>query len=275
VAFSLVSLGHVNAKVKGQPSEVAALQLPMIQQNQAEVDYPLMREMHEASSLDTGKEVAAWRGQAPSRKPLPVKGKLIALPPVADAELRADSTEEVILRRGSTRHFAQAPITNGELSVLLDRATRGIPADFLEPAGSRLNDLYVIVNDVETVPQGAYFYHRDQHALEQLRQGNFRKMAGYLGLEQELPATASACVFFLADLNLILERLGNRGYRATQLEAGIIGGKLYLGAYAQGLGATGLTFYDDDVVRFFSPHARGKSAIFLVALGVSAKSTVR
>lgn len=269
VGFSLVSLGHVNAKAKGQTSEVAALQLPMIQQNQGEVDYPLMREMHDASSLDTGKEVAAWRGRAPSGKPLPVKGKLIALPRVADAELRADSTEEVILRRGSTRHFAPAPITMGELSVLLDRATRGIPADFIESAGSRLNDLYVIVNDVETVPQGAYFYHRDQHALEQLRQGNFRKMAGYLGLEQELPATASACVFFLADLNLILERLGNRGYRAAQLEAGIIGGKLYLGAYAQGLGATGLTFYDDDVVRFFSPHAEGKIATFLVALGKS------
>ena len=55
------------------------------------------------------------------------------------------------------------------------------------------------------------------------------------------------------------------------LEAGILGGKLYLAAYAQHLGATGLTFYDDDVIRFFSPHAEGKSAIFLVAVGDSAK----
>jgi SagB-type dehydrogenase family enzyme len=194
---------------------------------------------------------------------------LILLPKVPDAGVARDSIEEVILRRGSTRHFAQAPITSAQLSVLLDRATRGIAADFLEPAGARLNDLYLIVNDVEDVPAGAYFYRRDQHALEHLRQGNFRKMAGYLGLEQELPATASVCVFFLADLNWILQRFGNRGYRATQLEAGIIGGKLYLAAYAQRLGATGLTFYDDDVVRFFSPHAEGKSAIFLVAVGKS------
>ena len=41
--------------------------------------------------------------------------------------------------------------------------------------------------------------------------------------------------------------------------------------YAQRLGATGLTFYDDDVTRFFSPHAKGKSAIFLIAVGKSAK----
>jgi hypothetical protein len=57
----------------------------------------------------------------------------------------------------------------------------------------------------------------------------------------------------------------------VQLEAGILGGKLYLGAYAQRLGATSLTFYDDDVIHFFPPHAEGKSAIFLVAVGNSAK----
>jgi len=46
---------------------------------------------------------------------------------------------------------------------------------------------------------------------------------------------------------------------------------MYLAAYAQRLGATGLTFFDDDVTDFFSPHAKGKSAIFLVALGKAQK----
>lgn len=74
-------------------------------------------------------------------------------------------------------------------------------------------------------------------------------------------------IFFLADLKLILEGYWNRGYRAVQLEAGGIGGRMYLAAYAQALGASGLTFFDDDVINFFSPHAIGKSAIFLVAIG--------
>jgi nitroreductase len=86
-----------------------------------------------------------------------------------------------------------------------------------------------------------------------------------------LAADASAVVFFLSDLNRVLERFGNRGYRGAQLEAGIAGGKLYLSAYSLGIGATGLTFYDDDVVKFFSPHAEGKDAIFVVALGKAAK----
>jgi nitroreductase len=75
----------------------------------------------------------------------------------------------------------------------------------------------------------------------------------------------------LADLNRALERLGNRGYRAAQLEASIMGGKLYLAAYAQGLGASGLTFFDDDVTEYFSPQAAAKSVMFLIALGKSLK----
>jgi hypothetical protein len=61
--------------------------------------------------------------------------------------------------------------------------------------------------------------------------------------------------------------LGERGYRAAQLAAAVGGGRVYLAAYALGLGATGLTFYDDAVTAFFSPHAAGKAVMFLVAVG--------
>jgi nitroreductase len=72
-----------------------------------------------------------------------------------------------------------------------------------------------------------------------------------------------------------MAQLGNRGYRAAQLEGGIIGGRVYLGAYALGLGATGLTFFDDDVTRFFSPHATGKSVMFLNAVGRPSRRAAR
>ena len=88
---------------------------------------------------------------------------------------------------------------------------------------------------------------------------------------QALAADASVNVFFLTDLGLVLDRLGNRGYRAAQLEASITAGRFYLGAYALRLGATGLTFYDDAVIEFFSPHAQDKSVMFLVALGKRAR----
>jgi nitroreductase len=76
-------------------------------------------------------------------------------------------------------------------------------------------------------------------------------------------------VFFLGDLERALARGGNRGYRVANLEAGLMGGRLYLAAYALGLGATGLTFYDHAVADFFSPHSAGRAALFVTALGRS------
>jgi len=180
---------------------------------------------------------------------------------------------DVILKRGSTRRFARSEsLTFDEFSTLLERSLSGIHADFLSPFGMHLNSVYLIVNDVSGLEPGAYAL---REPLQLLKSGDFRGQAGYLGLEQDLPADASFTVFLMADLDRVLERFGNRGYRAVQLESGIIGGRMYLAAYAQGFGATGLTFYDDDVANFFSPDARGKSAIFHLAFGRSASRRMR
>ena len=272
VAFSLVALGHAADLPPQAPAEMLPLRLETVPLSQREVDYPLMREMHAASSLDSKEEAQEWRGRTPVSDFPPPAGPIISLKPLSDAEMPRDPIEQVIQRRGSTRKFARSPITLAQLSTMLDRATRGVPADFCDPPGAQLNDLYLIVHAVEGLSPGAYVYHRSRGALECLKQGDFRAEAGYLGLQQELPADGAVDIFFLADLRPILQRFGNRGYRAVQLEAGILGGKLYLAAYAQRLGASGLTFFDDDVTRFFSPHAEGKSAIFLVAVGHSAKN---
>lgn len=268
VAFSLVTIGHTESAAAAPA--ISPLSLPTVPYSAKEVDYPAMRKMHEASSFDSATEVKAWRGKTPCSEMPPAKGTTTALLPLNDSRLPADTVEQVISRRGSTRQFSRDPITFAQFSTMLDRASRGIPADFLDPYGSHLNDLYLIVNNVVGLAAGAYVYHWDEKFLELLKRGDFRDKARYLGLEQQIPADAAVDVFFLADLKKILERYGNRGYRAVQLEAGILGGKLYLAAYAQKLGCTGLTFYDDDVVSFFSPHARGKSAVFLIALGRSA-----
>jgi SagB-type dehydrogenase family enzyme len=237
-----------------------------------EIEYPPIQRMHCFSSLKSKEEVIGWKkGIYPgsfSNEPSDSKENLIRLSGVPDSRLPQDTVQEVILRRTSTRRFSQKPVALEVLSTILYRSTRGILSDFLEPLGVSLNDIYLIVNAVEGLPSGAFFFHRERNCLELLKSGLFRRESGYLTLEQRLGRDAAVVVFFLSDLSCVLERLGNRGYRAVQLESGILGGKLYLGAHAFNIGATGLTFYDDDITEFFSPHAKGKSAIFVVALGV-------
>ena len=277
-ALTLLALGNAPLQANEISPTVEPMSFETAPLSKTEVDYPAIRAMHEASSLADEAEVVDWRSQAlenpstltGSPTPPTSKERVIPLQPPSDGTSQ-DSLEAVIQRRGSARQFSRESISLRQLSTMLDRATRGVPTDFVRPEQVPLNDLYLIVHAVEDVAPGAYVFHQDSRALELLKEGDFRRQAGYLGLGQEIPADCSVDVFFLTDLDRVLQRWGNRGYRAAQLEASIMGGKLYLAAYAQGLGASGLTFFDDDVTEFFSPHAAGKSVMFLLALGKSAK----
>ncbi|MEK6304051.1 MAG: SagB/ThcOx family dehydrogenase [Acidobacteriota bacterium] len=278
--LSLLALGHTEA---GSPaarpaSELAELNLEVIPPSPSPVDYPSMREMQEASSLVDENEVRLWRESggpeaASNRAASIAEPRLTPLLMPSDDQLPEASLEAVIERRGSTRRFARKQISFAHLSIILDRATRDIPFDCVDQT-AHLNELYMIVNRVEGLEPGAYFYRRDERALEQLKPGDFSEKASYLVLEQELGGDASVTIFFMADLESVLARLGNRGYRTAQLEAGIIGGKIYVAAYSLGRGATGLTFFDDDVTEFFSPHAEGKSCMLVVSVGVPGKRLI-
>jgi SagB-type dehydrogenase family enzyme len=272
--LSMIALGSGSAPALSAPA-VQEIRFETEPLSRSEVDYPAMRAMHEASSLESKDDVISWRndGGAAAREERGASagGRIIPLQSSDAQDLPQNSIEQVILRRGSTREFARALITFAELSTMLDRATRGVDGDLLALEEASLNELYLIVHAVTGLPAGAYVYRRREHALELLKEGDFRERAGELGLGQEIPADCSANIYFLADLDYALKRFGNRGYRAAQLEAAIMGGKIYLAAYAQRLGASGLTFFDDDVTEFFSPDAAGKSVMFLVAVGKSAK----
>jgi len=263
VTLGLVALGRGGAAAQPAPS-FGPLGLATLPLSAREVDYPAIRKAHAASSLSTAKKVAAWRGALPARPALPAGGTVVPLAPQTQAT--PESIEAVILRRGSTRTFGHQPMSFDVLSTILHVATRGILGDFVTPEAS-LADLYLIVHAVDGLEPGTYVFQRAAGTLERLRAGSFRREAGFLGLGQALPADAAADVFWLADLAPILERFGNRGYRAAQLAAAIEGGKTYLAAFALGIGATGLTFFDDEVTAFFSPHAAGKSVMFLMAFG--------
>jgi SagB-type dehydrogenase family enzyme len=266
-ALTLVPLGW-SLRPPPPPVEVPELHLETEPLSREEVEYPEIAAAHLASSLASAAEAATWRGAGRAGEEPAPAGLLTPLSPRPGAGASGESLDRVIRRRGSTRAFdRRRALTFEQLSTVLERATRGVPADWLEPPGATLLDLYLIVNAVEGLTPGAYHYRREARSLELLEEGDFRDVAGRLGLGQQLPADAAVSIYSLADLPAILGRFGNRGYRAAQLEGGITGGRIYLAAYAQRFGATGLTFFDDEVTEFFSPHAAGKSVMFLVALG--------
>ena len=261
-SLELVGLGSRGA-VADDPGPLPAIAPATLPLSSSEVDYPLLREMVHASMLGTPDAVRRWR-QCTFWSARGPRDAITALPKPRPSAGR--SLSDTIQRRGSTRQFSHASISALDLATTLWAATRPIPADV--PPG--LVELFLIVNAVDDVAPGAYVYRPVEHALELVHAGAFRDRASYLTLEQALGGDAAATIFFLAPLEAIREARGDRGYRAINLEAGLAGGRAYLAAYAQGFGASGLTFYDRLVIDFFAPASAGMDAIFVTAVGQSA-----
>jgi SagB-type dehydrogenase family enzyme len=278
----LAPLGQpVDLRSLTETDQVPPLSLELEISSREEIDYPEITRLHTTSALTTPEEVVAWRGVcagatasaqgAALPRPAPSSAPRYPLRPLESALAAQNTLGDVIRQRGSTRRFAREAMSFSQLSALLAHTTTGVPADFLGPGGPSLLDIYLIVNAVTDLPSGSYIFVPQEQALHLLSAGAYREEAGHLCFEQALGADASVVVFFMADLESVLQGFGNRGYRTVQLEAGILGGKMYLCAGALGLGASGLTFYDDDVTAFFAPHAADKSTIFVVALGQTAR----
>src|SRR5574340_47557 len=231
-----------------------------------EIEYPEINAMHEASCLTSEADVLAWRHPVTRESKEPTK--MISL---ATCIKSVEPLEKTILKRGSTRKFSLESRTFEELFTILSKTTSGIDSDFISQ--DLISDIYIIANAVDSLESGSYYYIKEKNSLEQLRKGSFRNASGNLGLDQDLPYDASVTIFLMVDLDKMLKQFGNRGYRIAQLDAAITGGKMYLASYALGLGATGLTFYDDIVTNFFSPHAENKETMFLIAIGKKEKPT--
>jgi SagB-type dehydrogenase family enzyme len=258
--IALVALGRTDEPAASS-SAVEPLTLETVPLSSTEVAYPDLVRMHRESRLVTVEEVAGVVGAKLDSTPPPSSASALHLETITSEE--SAGLGETILRRGSSRAFAQQAITAEELATIMAASSEHPQADF-----PPLTDTYLIVNAATGMEPGAYYYDRQARAFELLKAGNFRGEAGYLCLEQPLGMDCSALVVYVANLELALRAFGNRGYGDAHLEAGILGGRAYLAAYSLGRGATGLTFYDDDTTKFFEPHAAGKSPLLMVALGI-------
>ena len=224
-----------------------------------ETTYRAIVQTHASTCLTSSAEVLAWRR---AETDLALSATPGASEPTGRSDagaIRSDALGSTILNRGSTRRFEREAISYDQFAAIVDASTRPVPADFGSRGPGSLLEAYVIANSVEGLEAGAYFFFPTERKLELLKQGDFRDEAGHLCFEQALGADCSAVIYFLASLDQVLGWYGNRGYRAAQLEAGVRIGNVYLCAHSMGLGATGMTFYDDEVVEFFSPHAAGKA----------------
>ncbi len=237
-----------------------------------ETIYPDIWKIHESSYLNSSIEITNWtsmknKGNLNSYNKKKIYHDVVNI-------ISEYNIGDLILQRGSTRRFSKKPITIRQLQNILYLASINIPFDFITDEQS-LIDIYFIANSVSNLQSGKYYYNKLENKIEELEKGDSRDVAGHLCLDQKLFSDASVVFFLLTNMDTLLKYLGNRGYRAVQLEGGICAGKIYLATYSQGLGASGSTFYDDEVIESFLPHSNQKSTIISIGVGIPAYTAKR
>jgi hypothetical protein len=254
-SVAVVAVGE-DAAPPPHPARIDPIDPPTLPLSPMEVRYPEIEEAHRASRLSID-EVATWRSGA---------GQVVhdVPPPMTTAPI-----DEVIERRRSTRRFGPGTIARSELDTLLAAATAPIPGDSFWPSPVTP---YLLINGVDDVEPGAYA--ADGPDLRPIHLGDPRQLAGALALGQDLASDAAVDIYFMADLDEAMGRLGERGYRVAQMAGGIQGARAELAATASGLGATGLTFFDDEVTRVFEPAAAGRQVMYLAAVGRRARHAI-
>ncbi len=263
----LVALGRSDGAPPPVPP-TAPLGLATRPISEREIDFPEIGAIHAASSLASGAAARAWRSGAFRPEPPAPSGPLIPLAPLDPSARPDDSIEAVISRRRSNRHYqAETTLSFAALSTVLISALGETAMDCLIPGAPSLYTPYLIVNNVEGLPPGAYVVHRDAMALELLQPDDSRRAGSRLACGQEYADAAHVNAYALTELEPVLAHFGNRGYRLAQLEAALFGARVQLAAHALGLGAVGSTSFDDDVTDYFSPHAAGKSFMFVAVFG--------
>lgn len=140
------------------------------------------------------------------------------------------SLNDVILRRGSQRLMDRSrTVSRDFLTFAMSAALRGIDIPH-----------WLAVHGVDGVAPGVY---RWPDLASPVHSGDLRDELERICLGQGLGGDAA----FVAMSAAPLSSLDDRTYRAAQLAAGIVEGRLHLAAYALGAGASGMTFLDSEM----------------------------
>lgn len=264
--IGLITIGSSKNFGKDSSSKWSSLDFSSIKLAQKEYNFGEIWDFHSKTTLKEGEEIDTWNRRVQNYRSSKSVSKVNL---GVDSKIKSDlSLEATILQRGSTNRFKIREIEKESLQAILNNTQTGLTSDFFPNSNLTNIEYYVNVHAVKDLEHGSYYYNSESDRLELLKSGNFRNVTSHLCLDQPLFGTSSALVFLLTDLKSLVNHFGDRSYRIAQLEGGILAGKIYLASYGLKLGARGTTFFDDDVAEFFSPHAKGKSVMMAVGIGI-------
>jgi len=204
-------------------------------------------------------------------------GQLIELPGPETLSIKGIDLQQSIERRKSVRRYSRTPLTPEELSFLL-WCTQGVKevipgsATFrtVPSAGARhALETYLMVNNVDSLKQGLYWYSPLRHGLILIDEGDQladRLVAACLG--QRFVAQSGVTFIWTATSYRMTWRYSERGYRYFFLDAGHVCQNLYLAAEAIDCGVCAIAAFSDDAVdEFLQIDGEEQFSLYIATVG--------
>jgi SagB-type dehydrogenase family enzyme len=213
-----------------------------------------------------------WTNKPPTYKHYPSAPKIVLSPPQAAG---GAPIWDILRKRRSVRRFQDAPLQETELSQLLwaaqgvTRASRGLGLRAAPSAGALYPvETYIVIHAVEGIEPGVYHYAVENHALDQLRTGDFRMDVARAALDQEMAYWANVVFVWTAVTARSKWKYRQRAYRYIYLDAGHIAQNLALGAVALDLGSCQIAaLYDDEANALVGVDGVEEITIYMTAVG--------
>ena len=262
VALALVSMSGQSVAFEQTKEEIPQVPESVAKASRVsarEVDYPAIREIHDAGKQKTSGIV----GPVEMSDALGVRSKewRNIESPLAGSEM-GDYPDCVFMRR-SKRNFVKRPILKDSMAELL----RGVSSTGWNPHEGSVS-IGFLTGQVEGMAPGFYLVDRKKQATGMIASGSYMDGMTRVCLDQGWLANAGVHFLFLADLDLLERAWGPRGYRYAMMTAGRLGQRLYVEATAMGLGCCGIGALYDEEAREWLGLNESSRLLYLVAVGV-------
>jgi SagB-type dehydrogenase family enzyme len=248
--------------------ELTAVQHDHYIRSRRVMECPMLIKMNEASLLESQRSFQQIGGEKNASY---VGEQAVALPHVK--RLSYDLAAACRKRYSPDMDFVLGKVSKRQLATLLQEVTSSFPYrndldGTHEKPVSRVS-LYACLYNVEGVPDGAYHYDSAAHALQRIRPGDQRpSLQQGMSMDNVNLFQVPLCLHVAGHRDHLKTKLGYRGYRIQQMEAGMMVQRLLLTASAIEMGGHPLLGFDANLCdEIYKMAPQGKTSLIQIPVG--------
>ena len=227
-----------------------------------DIDYPPIREIHEAGKIPPHREAF---NNSPSESSLSTQAWIT----IEDSNNSENNIlyPECLFRRRSRRNFINKSIDRNDFMAILDIISGESELNHESFYDHELLNIAFFAEKIDNIPPGLYALDRTQKRFGLIQEGIFGEKIAHTCLNQEWLKNAGLHFLFTCNIDELDRKYSPRGYRYAMMNAGRIGQLLYITATSFGLGCCGIgAFYDDETMNLLGL-GNGERMLYLVGIG--------